>query len=170
MSQSYEGRRQFAAYVLETSFFGAYMTAIAARKGEQELTQNDLAERTGRDKTGISKLLSGPRNWTIKTISDLAEALDLRVEFKLVDLYNPIRQFTPTGVMYDAPSVQIAPLINTNTAQVTAVGNVGIAFNAYNLWSPSVNMLTGTGMIPAVNTANNLLAAPIDVNAQVRVS
>jgi len=119
-----EDHLKFAAQVLETQIFGAFWLAIEARRKEIALTQSQLAERTGRDKTNISKLLDGPRNWTIRTISDLAEGLDLEVEFCLEDRLNRDRKFTPTGV-YTAPNAQSPQiygcgyLLNSNTILAT---------------------------------------------------
>lgn len=97
---SSERRRKFAAELMESAFFGAFLLAIEARKSEQALTRSELGKRMGREKTGISKLLSGPRNWQVDTISDLAEALDVRLEFALVDRLNPLRRFTATGTEF----------------------------------------------------------------------
>jgi hypothetical protein len=101
---SYKDRREFAAELLKSAFFGAFYTAIGVRKNEEALTRAKLGSRMGREKTGISKLLSGPRNWQLDTISDFTEALDLRLEFSLVDRHYPNRRFTATGVQYDALS------------------------------------------------------------------
>jgi hypothetical protein len=98
---SREQHLQFAAQVLETQVFGAFWLAIEARRKESGLTQSLLVERTGRDKTNISKLLDKPRNWTLKTISDLAEALGVQVEVALKDKENSTRIFTPTGVRWE---------------------------------------------------------------------
>lgn len=111
---------QFASEVLEAQIFGAFWLAIEARRKEDGLTQNELSERTGRDKTNISKLLDGPRNWTLKTISDLAEALNLQVEFSLKDKKKPERVFTPTGVTWESvteiPAVTTQAVTAANTA------------------------------------------------------
>lgn len=125
MSQSYEFRRKFAAELLEASFFGALITAIGARKTELQMTQSELALKTGREKTGMSKLLSGPRNWKLSTISDLAEALDLRLEFSFVDNLHPHRRFTATGVQTGSPISSfdqplfagVTPISNTHPGQ-----------------------------------------------------
>lgn len=101
---SSERRRKFAAELMESAFFGAFLLAIDARKSEQALTRSELGKRMGREKTGISKLLSGPRNWQIDTISDLAEALDVRLEFALVDRLNSFRRFTATGTEFRTPA------------------------------------------------------------------
>jgi transcriptional regulator with XRE-family HTH domain len=100
MSRTYEYRRKFTAEILEASIFGAFILAIQTRKHENNLTQRQLASRTGKEKTGISKLLSGPRNWQIQTIATLSEALDVRFEFSLVDRTNPFRKFTSTGIQW----------------------------------------------------------------------
>jgi transcriptional regulator with XRE-family HTH domain len=100
--------------VLEAAFFGAFKLAIDARKKEEGLTQAELAKRIGREKTGVSKLLSGPRNWTIGTISDLVEALGLKLEFALVDKANPVRRFTATGVDFSTEASAGAELMPTN--------------------------------------------------------
>lgn len=97
---SYKDRRQYTAELLEAAFFGAFLTAIGVRKEEQSLTRAELCKRMGREKTGLSKLLSGPRNWQLRTIADLSEALDLRLEFALVDRLHPGRLFTQTGIEY----------------------------------------------------------------------
>src|ERR1700723_1536314 len=101
---SYKARRTFAADLLEHAFFGAFYVAIGVRKDEEKLTRSKLGSRMGREKTGISKLLSGPRNWQLGTISDLTEALNLRLEFSLVDRSFPMRRFTATGIQYDVLS------------------------------------------------------------------
>lgn len=120
---SYKKRREFAAEILEHAFFGAFYTAIAARKKEEGLTGAQLGSRMGREKTGISKLLSGPRNWQLSTISDLSEALDLRVDFALVDRHVPTRCFTASGVSYHAPlqlSFNNLPSVNANSYAIAA--------------------------------------------------
>jgi hypothetical protein len=119
---SSENRRKFAAELLEHAFFGAFYSVISARKKEQSLTRAQLGKRMGREKTGISKLLSGPRNWQISTISDLAEALDVRVEFRLVDRINPLRTFTPTGVTFNIPNQMSGPFQMTNADLNRATG------------------------------------------------
>lgn len=116
---SYKHRREFAADLLEHAFFGAFYIAISARKNEEALTRAKLGSRMGREKTGVSKLLSGPRNWQLSTISDLTEALDLRLEFSLVDRHYPMRRFTATGAQYDVlPSFTSDNLITINASNI----------------------------------------------------
>ena len=61
----------------------AVMRAIADARAEQNLTQRQVAERTGIAQTEISKLENGTRNPSIKLLQRLADGLGytLRVEF-----------------------------------------------------------------------------------------
>jgi transcriptional regulator with XRE-family HTH domain len=52
----------------------------------QGWTQLDLASRIGKDPAWVSRKLSGPTNWTLKTFGDLADALDGEVEIQILDL------------------------------------------------------------------------------------
>jgi len=90
--------RAFQKEVLQTSVYGAFMSVIETRKEENGLTQANLATLTGKDKTGVSKLLSEPKNWTIRTVSDLCVALDVQFLFCLIDNTHETRVFTGTGV------------------------------------------------------------------------
>lgn len=61
----------------------AVMRAIADARAEQNLTQKQVAERTGIAQTEISKLENGTRNPSIKLLQRLADGLGytLKIEF-----------------------------------------------------------------------------------------
>jgi transcriptional regulator with XRE-family HTH domain len=103
-TKSTKARREYEREMLENEIFGAFYLAVKARRREDSLTQNDLSERLGRDKTRTSKLLSGPQNWQLGTMADLARALNLSIEFSLRDEQVPGRRFSPTGVSYVSPT------------------------------------------------------------------
>ena len=50
---------------------------------KQHLTQEQLAEKVGIDKTQISKIEKGNRNLTLDTITRIASALGAKVNFSL---------------------------------------------------------------------------------------
>lgn len=52
----------------------------------QGWTQAKLAERMERDPAWVSRKLSGPTNWTLKTFGELANAMDGEVEITVCDL------------------------------------------------------------------------------------
>ncbi|MEE0596408.1 MAG: helix-turn-helix transcriptional regulator [Agathobacter sp.] len=55
---------------------------------EQNLTQKDLAARTGIDQADISKLENGTRNPSLKLLKKLASGLGMRLKIEFV----PIKQ------------------------------------------------------------------------------
>lgn len=61
----------------------AVMRAIAAARAEQNLTQKQVAERTGIAQAEISKLENGRRNPSVKLLQRLADGLGytLKIEF-----------------------------------------------------------------------------------------
>lgn len=57
--------------------------ALVEARNSQNLTQKELAERTGIDQADISKLENGTRNPSINLLKRLAEGMDmvLKIEF-----------------------------------------------------------------------------------------
>lgn len=167
---SYKRRRAFATELLEHAFFGAFYTAISTRKNEDALTRAKLGSRMGREKTGISKLLSGPRNWQLSTIADLTEALDLRLEFSLVDRHYPIRRFTATGAQYDVlPSFASDNLITINTGNMPTTqldqlaGHVSWPQPYTNLFSemPKTEIAAKTGVLALPSPTSFNIPSPM---------
>jgi transcriptional regulator with XRE-family HTH domain len=93
-------QRDFLGEALARDIFSAIYTALTFRKKYNGLTTSDFADRVGRDRTGVSKILHGHGNWTTHKISDVANALDLEVEISFVDRADVSRVFTPNGVVY----------------------------------------------------------------------
>jgi hypothetical protein len=93
--------RSYYAGVFETQVFGAFSLALEYRKELEGVTQKSVADGIGKSEDNVSKLFSKPRNWQLKTISDLCYALDLTFEFVLIDRHEPSRLFTATGVTYN---------------------------------------------------------------------
>lgn len=58
---------------------------IGYRMTEMKISKAELARRTGKKPAQISAILSGQRNITLKTIVQMAMALDLRLSCKLSD-------------------------------------------------------------------------------------
>ena len=52
----------------------------------QNLTQKELAARTGIDQADISKLENGRANPSIKTLQRLAKALNMQLKFELIPI------------------------------------------------------------------------------------
>jgi transcriptional regulator with XRE-family HTH domain len=122
--------QEFSSHVMEREVFGAFMLAFDARRSESGMTQSQLAERLGKDKTGTSRLLSAPRNWTIRTISDLSMALNVVVEISLRDRVEPARVFTAAGVTYvSAPATSVSPFSGVGQQIGTLSAGTAVGFN-----------------------------------------
>jgi hypothetical protein len=176
--------REFLGLLLSRSIFGALYSALTVRKTDLDLTRAEFGNRVGRDKTGVSKILKGPGNWTIMKISDVANALDLDIEVYFVDRYNPQRTFTSTGVMYTASkvaargygSVLQGPQPGRNTASIDAIGqqrnDVTIQYSGQVttieqgmsiISAQGTTMSPGTNIIGAVITGANVNAVASNV-------
>lgn len=59
---------------------------VACRRIELGLTQAELAEKVGTKQPGISRLESGNTNTTLDLLQRVAEALDCRLDIRLVPL------------------------------------------------------------------------------------
>ena len=57
--------------------------ALWLRRRAEGMTQKDIAEKLGRDPAWVSRALSGPKNWTMRTMGELAHALDGRVTIRV---------------------------------------------------------------------------------------
>jgi transcriptional regulator with XRE-family HTH domain len=175
-----ENEREFLGLTLARQIFGALYTALQYRRESEGFTRADFGERTGRDKTGVSKLLKGPGNWTIHKISDVANALDLDVEIAFFDRNNQARIFTATGMHY-TPSQSYSligdlvgaqrlkpPVVIYSSGQVEAVNaqpsihvTVGVATTIYHSGTTSImsttypNTVTGSAVAPTVSSYHN---------------
>ena len=55
---------------------------ISARMQEKKVTRAELAARIGKSKSFVTQILRGQHNMTLRTLADLAWALDARVELR----------------------------------------------------------------------------------------
>ena len=58
--------------------------AIVAARQEQHLTQQELADKTGIDRSDISKLENGSANPSLRTLKRLADGLGMHLEINFV--------------------------------------------------------------------------------------
>ena len=55
---------------------------ISARMQEKKVTRAELAARIGKSKSFVTQILRGQHNMTLRTLADLAWALDARVQLR----------------------------------------------------------------------------------------
>lgn len=99
------------AKALEQETLIAEATELVCQLLEKErLTRQDLAERLGKSKGFVTQLLSGDRNMTLRTLSDLAFALNHRFELTPVSLATPRSYRIRDGHAFTAfPSAAVSP-------------------------------------------------------------
>ncbi len=74
---------------LRNETFQTLLAKFAEKAELENFTKSDLACRLGKDRGQVTRMLAGPRNWTLDTISDLSLALDTEVEILFHDLRLP---------------------------------------------------------------------------------
>lgn len=94
-----EARRNFASAALERALTAALTRGFNTRKQEEGLSYAKLGRRCGRHREAVRRAMQG-RDWRLSTLSDLAEALELRLEFAFADRKDLRRRFTSSGVEY----------------------------------------------------------------------
>lgn len=81
LEESVDHQRAFAeeALILDVT------ENIWALMDERNVTKAELADRLGRSKAFVTQVLNGSRNMTLRTLADIAFALDAEPRFSLVD-------------------------------------------------------------------------------------
>ena len=60
------------------------------RRKKEGWTQKMIAEQIGRNPSWVSRTLSAPGNWTLRTIGAFTQALKGEVEIKIISLEDPV--------------------------------------------------------------------------------
>ena len=81
---SFEDRTRYWAESIYNA--AAALVDAYARAAQRGINQEVIAERLGKDSSQISRWLSGEKNMTVKSLSEMALAMDSALEFKLVEL------------------------------------------------------------------------------------
>jgi transcriptional regulator with XRE-family HTH domain len=77
--------REYERILAQEEFILDVTEALCQRMNETGVTRTELARRMGRTKGYITQLLGGGRNLTLRTISDVAKALECTPAFALGD-------------------------------------------------------------------------------------
>lgn len=78
-------RREMGALRVRDAAFDAVLRLWKQRKNEG-LTQKELSDFLEKDPAWVSKNLSGPGNWTLKTIGAFAEALNGHIDINITPI------------------------------------------------------------------------------------
>jgi transcriptional regulator with XRE-family HTH domain len=91
--------RAYERAILRTAFVSLFRSIIAERKRrDKSFTLQGLAKKIGTNKAEVSRWFKGEPNWTINTISTLANALNVDLEIKARDRLVQGATYTPAGI------------------------------------------------------------------------
>lgn len=74
-----KARRTYARTEARLTIIGAVTKLYEELAASGKVNQSRIAERLGVSRSRISRLLSGPGNWTIDTVGDLLAAMDGKI-------------------------------------------------------------------------------------------
>lgn len=78
-----EGSPERARVFAQEEFIVDVSEAICEELERQGVSRNDLANKLGKSKSFVSQVLSGARNMTLRTLADIAGAIDMRPNIRL---------------------------------------------------------------------------------------
>lgn len=113
------------------------------KRVDEGMSQKDISEFLGRDAAWVSRALRGPANWTMRTLGELAEALDGVIEIGIVpvenlqrdnyDIYEELK-----GSVQKLTPIAVEPSANTKGASYTITVNMPSATGAtFSVLEPS---------------------------------
>lgn len=92
-------RRSFERGVLRAAFKSLFWAIITERKKRPEgFKLTELAKAISTSKHEVSRWFNGDPNWTVNTIANVADALDVDVRIEAVDRKSGV-VFTPAGAV-----------------------------------------------------------------------
>jgi predicted XRE-type DNA-binding protein len=119
---------------------------------EEHIRRKNIAEKLGIPPSQVTRLLSGPANWTIDTISDLLFAIDAELDFSIVRFRDRVKgnRFHLAGEPSSpAPMITVANHETTVTTGTTASGAVTVInLTPQDPTRPASNWVIPAGMWP----------------------
>ena len=86
------GARKTGEYRAERLALSFLQSVVGAMK-RASVSQRDLANRLGKSDAYVSKVLNAPSNLTLRTISEIADAIDCRVQISIVENRGSIARY-----------------------------------------------------------------------------
>ena len=88
--------RDYDRSLLKSSLLSLFWAVISDRRGRGKYTLQQVADSVGTDKSVVSRWFAKPPNWRLDSVSDVASALGLDLEFRARERATG-RIFSPSG-------------------------------------------------------------------------
>jgi transcriptional regulator with XRE-family HTH domain len=95
--------RAYDREMLRSAFVSLFWAVITERRKKRGYTLVQLAKQLGTNKAEVSRWFRGQPNWTVGTIANIANALDVDLRVQAIDRFSG-QIFTPAGVQASTPS------------------------------------------------------------------
>jgi transcriptional regulator with XRE-family HTH domain len=92
-------KRAYERAVLRSAFVSLFWGIINERRKRGGFTLQGLAGAVGSSKSEVSRWFNGDPNWTVNTIANIADALDVDLKIEATDRVTGMI-YTPAGVVY----------------------------------------------------------------------
>jgi hypothetical protein len=110
--------------MLRSAFVSLFWSIITYRKSQGRFALKTLADRIGVHKSSPTRWFSGERpNWTVNTIADIANALEVDLEVTAQDRRTGVR-FTSHGIIEPVSASTMRVLGDTINDNSPLAGNV----------------------------------------------
>jgi transcriptional regulator with XRE-family HTH domain len=109
--------REYERAMLRSAFVSLFWSVIADLKKRRGYRLQELADAVGVDKSGVSRWFSGGNpNWTLNTVADVANALNVDLRIELIDRETKAVH-TPQGqkVAFEIAEYGVRPRAFTST-------------------------------------------------------
>ena len=109
--------RAFDRAMLRSAFVSLFWAIITERRKKGVYTLLQLAKKLGTNKAEVSRWFRGEPNWTVGTIANIADALNVEIKIQAIDRVSG-QVFTPAGVQTSVLSqVKASPTSAANPSQ-----------------------------------------------------
>jgi Helix-turn-helix len=124
--------REYDRAMLRSAFVSLFWAAIYERKQRSKYTLQMLADKLSKHKSGVSRWFSkDPPNWSVDTISDIANALDLEIDLRAADRITG-KVFTSSGILSPVQaSSRLQQIEGRDAVPQTETDQIPIRLNAH---------------------------------------
>lgn len=109
---------EFGAEVIKNEVFDQVLLLWERRKGEG-WTQKIVADAIGRDPAWVSRNLSAPGNWTVRTMGAFVQGLDGEIDIKINALEDAVEQPSNYDAYDDYNILEDGDVVRPFTIDVT---------------------------------------------------